>query len=307
MDDTAGKIQAQLKSDHQSSSLSLGYLTRIDDNTGRLDERGEGFELRSDGHGVVRAQDGLLITTERRSNAATHAKAMAETSERLNLAHAQHDEHAEAAQTDRAQTKPGDQHDVQQAIHTQNRDIAGTAATPSNADPQSFPELGAPHLVLASQAGVVASTAANLHLHAGQHIAITSESHASFSIAKRWLASAAAGIRAFAHHGGIKAIASEGDIDIQAQSDEIVLLAHKDVRFVSINGEIHVTAKKKVVVIGGGSYTEWSAEGITHGTAGSWQEHAAMHLQEGPMQKAVEMPQFARGEFTSKNKFSPSA
>ena len=45
-------------------------------------------------------------------------------------------------------------------------------------------------------------------------------------------------------------------------------------------------------VIGGGSYTEWSAQGIKHGTAGSWQEHAAMHSQEGPLRRDVAMPSF---------------
>jgi len=41
MDDTAGKIQVQVKSDHLSSSLSLGHVTRVEDNAGRKDERGE--------------------------------------------------------------------------------------------------------------------------------------------------------------------------------------------------------------------------------------------------------------------------
>ncbi|MEN9866173.1 MAG: hypothetical protein RL748_1763, partial [Pseudomonadota bacterium] len=40
LDDTHEKIQAQLKSDHQSSQLSLGHITRIDSNAGRKDFRG---------------------------------------------------------------------------------------------------------------------------------------------------------------------------------------------------------------------------------------------------------------------------
>ena len=47
-------------------------------------------------------------------------------------------------------------------------------------------------------------------------------------------------------------------------------------------------------VIGGGSYTEWSAQGITHGTAGSWQEHAAGHGQAGPASLPVVVPVMAR-------------
>lgn len=83
LDDTQGKIQAQLKSDHDHSQLSLGHITRIEDNAGRKDERGEGFELRTDGHGAVRAKDGLLITTEARGNAAAHITDMGETVGRL--------------------------------------------------------------------------------------------------------------------------------------------------------------------------------------------------------------------------------
>ena len=98
LDDTDQQIQAQLKSDHQSSSLSLGHITRIEDNAGRKDARGEGFELRSDGHGVVRAKDGLLITTEGRSRAAGHAKDMAETLSRLSAGREQHERLSDSAQ-----------------------------------------------------------------------------------------------------------------------------------------------------------------------------------------------------------------
>jgi type VI secretion system secreted protein VgrG len=44
LDDTHGRQQAQLASDHGKSSLSLGFNTRIDGNKGRQDARGEGFE-----------------------------------------------------------------------------------------------------------------------------------------------------------------------------------------------------------------------------------------------------------------------
>ncbi len=41
LDDTEQKIQAQLKSDHAHSQLSLGHITRIANNQGRQDARGE--------------------------------------------------------------------------------------------------------------------------------------------------------------------------------------------------------------------------------------------------------------------------
>ncbi|MYN20131.1 type VI secretion system tip protein VgrG [Rugamonas sp. FT107W] len=62
MDDTAGQIQAVLSSDHYRSQLSLGYLTRVLDTSGRQDHRGEGYELRTDGWGSLRAAKGILVT-----------------------------------------------------------------------------------------------------------------------------------------------------------------------------------------------------------------------------------------------------
>jgi len=61
LDDSASKVQAQLKSDHQCSSLSLGHIGRIEDTAGRKDDRGQGFELRTDGHGALRAARGSSL------------------------------------------------------------------------------------------------------------------------------------------------------------------------------------------------------------------------------------------------------
>ncbi len=75
-DDTEGKIQTQLKSDHAHSQLSLGEITRIEDNQGRKDARGQGFELRTDDWGSARAAKGLYLTTfPRESAASTHMDA----------------------------------------------------------------------------------------------------------------------------------------------------------------------------------------------------------------------------------------
>lgn len=63
LDDTNGKIQAHLSSDEGNSDLSLGYITRIAGHAGRQDERGKGFELRTNWWGAIRAGLGLLITT----------------------------------------------------------------------------------------------------------------------------------------------------------------------------------------------------------------------------------------------------
>ncbi|WP_288404768.1 type VI secretion system Vgr family protein, partial [uncultured Pseudomonas sp.] len=231
MDDTAGRIQAQLKSDHQHSSLSLGSITRIEDNEGRKEARGEGFELRTDGHGVLRAQDGMLISTEGRANAAGGMLDMDETVQRLRAAQDQHDTLAGAAQAHGAQDAGDDQDTVQQALKAQNDEIAGSAQ-----DSPPLGELKAPHMVLASPAGIAATAGESLRLHSGGHTAVTAGQHISVSAAGRWLASAAQGLRSFVRKGGLKWIASRGPVQVQAHQGEVVLVAHKDVRITSVEG-----------------------------------------------------------------------
>ena len=296
LDDTDGEMQAQLKSDHRSTSLSLGFITRVEDNAGRKDPRGEGFELRTDGHGVARAGNGMLLTTEARGNAANHANDMSETVQRLHAAQDQHAARAEAAQVHQAQDRGGDQDEVSKALQAQNDAIQGEQEPHARG---GFPELSEPHLVLASPEGIQASTPGSVHLHAGAHAAFTSESHTSISSAGRWLASAARGIRAFTHRKGIKLVASDGPVEVQAHKDELILLAHKDLEIKSIDGQLRITARKKVVIIGGGSYSEWSTDGIKHGTAGTWQEHAALHAQVGPTSRVETFPEFEQAQFTA--------
>ena len=284
LDDTEGKIQAQLKSDHQSSSISLGHITRIEDNAGRKDPRGEGFELRTDGHGAIRAQDGLLITTEGRICAVNHVKDLGETAGRLALARDQIEGLADAASVAKAQEKGDDQAAVAKAVKAQNDAICGREGPLSDG---RFPELAEPHMVLASPEGIEVTAATSLHLHAGQHVQLTSAGHTSFSAGKRILASVAEGMRLFALKSGIKVFASEGDVQIDARSDAMDVSALKDIDIVSTEDTVYIIAKKKVVVNGGTSFSEWSEGGIKHGTLGTWVEHASQHATPGPDNKPV--------------------
>jgi type VI secretion system secreted protein VgrG len=295
LDDTAQRIQAQLKSDHQSSSLSLGFITRVEDNAGRKDPRGEGFELRTDGHGALRASNGMLITTEARANAANHVKDLGETAQRLAQAQTQHDELAQAASTAKAQDRGTDQGVVAKALTRQNDALEGQGE--ADHERGRFPEIDQPHLTLASAAGIAATTAQSLHLQAGEHIALTSQRHLSISAAKRLLVSAKGGIRLFALKGGMKFIAGSDKVQIEAHKDKINLTAKQAVRITSTAESIFITAPKKVVFNGGGSFTEWSSAGIVHGTQGAWVEHAGSHGKKGPKSLPIESTSFPKGEW----------
>ncbi|MCS5516030.1 type VI secretion system Vgr family protein [Pseudomonas qingdaonensis] len=102
-----------LRSDHGASAINLGYLTHLRPSGGQ--PRGEGFELRTDRHGAVRAAAGLLLTTEPRHHEAKHHKDLPETAERLATASEQQDGFGQQAREVQAQ-ESGDQDEVAKAL-----------------------------------------------------------------------------------------------------------------------------------------------------------------------------------------------
>jgi len=237
LDDTKEMIQVQLKSDHLCSQLSLGHISRIEDNAGRKDARGEGWELRTDGHGVARAAKGLLITTEARPSARGPIKDMDETTKRLNAAYKLHDNQATAALQGLAQ-ESGQQHDVADVLKTQNNSLEGTG--------EQFSELSDPHLVLASPAGIETTSAQSTHIASGEHTALTTGSHLSIATGDSLFASIKQTFRLFVHKAGMKLIAASGRITVQAHEDDIQVIANKVLSLISQTDWIDLKGKKGV-------------------------------------------------------------
>ena len=237
LDDTREMIQAQLKSDHQCSQLSLGHITRIEDTAGRKDARGEGWELRTDGHGVARAAKGLLITTEARQSARGPMKDLVETAKRLDAAHKLHDDQAAAALQGLAQEN-GQQHDVADLLKAQNGDVRGTG--------EAFPELSQPHLVLSSPAGIEATSAQSTHIASAQHTALTTGRHLSIATGYSLFASIKQTFRLFVHKAGMKLVAASGKIIVQAHDDDIALIANKVLSLISQSDWVDIRGKKGV-------------------------------------------------------------
>jgi type VI secretion system secreted protein VgrG len=277
LDDTDQKIQAQLKSDHQSSSLSLGHVTRIDGNAGRLDARGEGFELRTDAHGAIRATQGLLITTEARPNARAHLLDSGETRQRLVEARDLHDAGAQEAQKNKAQ-EGNDQAEVAKSLQAQNDAVKGEGA--ANVEAGQFPELAQPHLVLASPAGIETTSQFSTHIASVEHTAITSGKHTSITSGDSLLGVALQAIKLFAAQKGIKIVAAQADIDIQALKTCINLLAKDEITIRA--DKIRIEAKTELVIGGGGSYARYKGGGIESGTTGPHVQHASAHSMLGP-------------------------
>jgi type VI secretion system secreted protein VgrG len=249
LDDTNGQIQAQLKSDHLHSQLSLGYITRIENNRGRTDARGEGWELRTDGHGALRSAKGMFITTERRDRADSHITDMKETLQRLDDAHQLHEKKAKEAIDQQAQ-EWGHQDYVADMLHSLNQSLAGTSG--------KFPEFSTPHLVLASAAGLSTSTNQSTHLSSAEHIALTAKQDVSIASGESLFASATQTFRLFVKNAGMKLLAAAGKVSIVAKQDDIELIAAKVLTLLSETDWIELKGKKGIRLHGAGSMLEIS-------------------------------------------------
>ncbi|WP_322044368.1 type VI secretion system Vgr family protein [Paraburkholderia sp. J67] len=274
-DDTPGKLQVQVASDHAASRLVLGSNTRIDRRKGRSEARGEGFELATEAHGVVRANRGMLVTTETRSGATQPVKDMGETIARLDEARTLHDNLAGQAQANGAQDSGADQKAVAAAINAQNSALKGKPGA------GKFPEFAQPHLTLASPAGIESSTAGSTHVASGEHFAITSGANVSMAAGGSFFGTFGNKLRMTVQKAGMWLVAVSGDIDLRALKDSINLLAKLNV---SVTGEkITIRAKQEVEIQGGGSFTRWSAGKIYSGTSGDFEVHSAGRLFTGPV------------------------
>lgn len=279
-DDSPGAIQVLLGSDHAASQLSLGHIRRITDHVGLEDHRGQGFELRTDSAGAIRAGHGLVLTTQKRVVGKGIVLSMTEPLERLASAQKQHETLARLARTAGAHDADIDQEAVAAAIAGQNEEIAALEPLSPAAVPAT-----APNLVLASAAGLCATSALATHIASGRETAITSAGHTSISAGTHLLGSAMGAIRLMAQKAGMRLIAALADIDIEALQGKLKLLALVDISLTA--GRITITAKEEVVINGGGSTTRWSQGGIENATAGQYRVRSAAFSMTGPANQPV--------------------
>ncbi|MNC47457.1 hypothetical protein D3C75_965200 [compost metagenome] len=82
---------------------------------------------------------------------------------------------------------------------------------------------------------------------------------ADFSVVKRLFMGVGQGFSLFVRKLGIKLIANQGPVSMQAQNGTLELLARHGLSITSTEDEIHLTAKKKISLNGGGSYLSLDA------------------------------------------------
>ncbi|WP_321887082.1 type VI secretion system Vgr family protein [Paraburkholderia bannensis] len=284
LDDTEGRMQAQLASDHGGSSVSLGYITRIAGSEGRQDARGEGFELRTDQHGAIRAAQGLLVSTWGRRRGAGKVKEIGETIGQLTAARDVHEGAAREAQRHGALEMQGDQSDVTRAMKDANARLKGASAK----GPDDFPEFEAPDIAVSSAENMHVAAKGCVHVASETHTAVTAGGHLSIASGKSLFASVREKIVLFAQ----KAITlvTPGPVRIQSIDGSMVLSAEDELSVSSARGIVRIAGKNGVDIACGGTLLRIRPEGITGYTDGKFLVHAANHATDKPQPQPVDNP-----------------
>lgn len=240
MDDTAGQVRTRLASTTQASEVNLGYLTHPRSD-GEATARGNGMELRSDGAGAVRSQ-GLLLTTDAQPQAQGHQLDHAPLTELLTACAQQFKALADYVAKNGGQTLAADPAGQQALIDALASWPSGSATGPAK-----------PLVAISASAGHVSATPKTHLTYAGENVDAIALKHVQLTSGQHFTVQAGQGVQLFAQANGLTAIANQGKMLLQAQADDMVVQAQKNIQM-GANGEVFIVGTKIHLLATDGSY-----------------------------------------------------
>ncbi|QND82268.1 Protein VgrG [Chromobacterium vaccinii] len=270
-DDTPGEVRAKLSSEPGKTQLNQGYLAHPRSN-GKAQPRGDGFELRTDNHGAIRAAHGLLLSTEAQNGASGKQLAREHAQSQLDAALSLSQALAETATGQLADTmetgpeeispdnaKAGKKPDGHLQHHADALK-AWEAGSNTDKDGKTAKEQAGqqPLLILSAPAGIASLTEQSQTLSAGQNLNLVAQRDANHTTGRRWIQNVGQHISLFVagvkDKVALKLIAAKGKVQVQAQSDAMELTADKDVTITSAKQKIHLNGKQEILLTSGGAY-----------------------------------------------------
>ena len=272
-DDTTGQISAQLQSSHAASQLNLGKLSHPKAQA-ESEDRGEGFELRTDQWGAVRAGQGLLLSTH--------------SQEQVQGDHLDAQPAKQQLESNQANAKALSE----VAKNQQTDEIESLDQLKEFADQiqEKIAKFEKALLLLNSPAGIGLSTSEDIHLSADGQIDQIAGDSINLSTQKNLVAHVQNRISFFAAQSGIKQVAAKGRFEVHAQSDGMDLLAKQGVQIISTEDRIEISSPKEIVITAGGSQIKLNGSGIFPTTGGKFEVKAGQHLFMGGAKVPMDIP-----------------
>lgn len=269
MDDSTSQSRLHLYSSSYRSQLHLGYLVEQSDNSrGAL--LGNGFDLKSDAYGAIRAGQGLFVSTH--SAAFNQPLDVTAATEQLASANMVLELASQSSASNQAESLDEGHTALKKFTDATQHNVSDNTGAGGTGNANGF---STPIMLMASPAGVCVSTHDSAQLTASQHVNIVSGKSTHVAAGKSLIVSVMEKISLFAQNAGVKLFAAKGKIDIQAQGDALALSALNDVTITSVSGKLLLSAEKEIWIGAGGSYIRITAESIENGTSGQILEKCA--------------------------------
>ncbi|ESH92134.1 hypothetical protein B551_0221895, partial [Cupriavidus sp. HPC(L)] len=244
--------------------------------------RGTGAELRTDAWAVVRAGQGLLLSTTARPRATGTVMNMAEAIALLKGAQRTAERLSTAARTQTALPLTANEVfepllplvEPEQNGHYEDTVNGQEAKQPDGKPVERFAE---PLLMVEAPTSIAVSSQETTAVYSGRHLHGTVQSNWQLTAGKTIAMAAAQGVSLFVQRNGLKAVAANGPLSVLAHAGAMAILADKEVVVTSSNDVVEILAKNTVVLHGADSAVRLEGNAITFETSGLLEVKATQH------------------------------
>ena len=242
LDDERGKEHIKVSTEYGGKSqLNLGHLVDSE-----KQQRGEGFELRTDSWGAIRAQKGIFISADGQAKAQGQVLEMEPALARLSAALVEMESLAACAQ--QAQALAADvgrqQKLLKQKIEQLHEEVILGSAPKG--------------MALVSGEDMQLSASDNMTLTAGKQLDVGAQNDFTLAAGKQ--------LSLYSREGA-KLFSSQNDIDIQAQGGNITTWSTQDTH-ISSGRKMVITAQDELTLICGGGYIKIKGGNVEIGGPG---------------------------------------
>ncbi|ESN40226.1 hypothetical protein L365_01399 [Klebsiella pneumoniae MGH 19] len=266
LDDERGKEHIKVSTEYGGKSqLNLGHLVDAE-----KQPRGEGFELRTDSWGAIRAQKGIFISADGQVQAQGQVLAMEPAVSLLKGAVNQVTEWGSLTQTH----------------HNVIPDTGPLSALTTGAS-----DLKQPTLLMSAPQGIAAVTPETTLLHSGNGLYLQSLGEVNITTAQRCSLNASQAISLLAQQEGMRLVSAKGPLQVESHGDILSLTALKDITVQSTQGHLQLTAKNGITLGCGGAYIRLTPQGEVQIHGPGVISLKGQHDLQGPVSEEFPLPE----------------
>ncbi|HCM9439914.1 TPA: type VI secretion system tip protein VgrG [Enterobacter cloacae subsp. cloacae] len=266
LDDERGKEHIKVSTEYGGKSqLNLGHLVDRE-----KQQRGEGFELRTDSWGAIRAQKGIFISADGQAKAQGQVLEMDPTVSLLKGALSQITEWGTIAQI---------HHNFSPDADSLREFVNGASNLKEAA------------LLMAAPKGVASVTPDTALMHSGKGLYLQSLGEVNIATAQRHSVNASKAISLLSQQEGIRLVSAKGPLEVESHADTLSLTSLKDVTVQSTQGHLQLTAKNGITIACGGAYIQLTPQGEIKVHGPGLLSLKGQHNMEGPASQDFPLPE----------------